>query len=42
MELARALVDHFLRTGADKIIIPVLVADEKYEVTVRHVPVEPE
>lgn len=38
---ARMLVEHLLCMGASSSVIPVIVADEKFEVTVRRVPVDP-
>jgi hypothetical protein len=40
--LARELVNHMLAMGADKGTIPVFVNDERYEVTVAHIPVKPD
>ena len=41
---AKRLARHLISMGADKATLSVLIADEKYEVVVRHVPVvlEPE
>lgn len=39
---ARDLVQHLLRMNAASLTVPVIVADEKYEVSVKHVPVTPE
>jgi hypothetical protein len=39
---ALALVEHLIRMGAGNCTIPIIVADELYEVTVQHKPVQPE
>ena len=38
--IATELAAHLLAMGASKATIPVFVADEQYEITVRHIPVE--
>jgi hypothetical protein len=39
---ALALVEHLIRMGAGNCTIPIIIADELYEVTVQHKPVQPE
>jgi len=38
---AHALAEHLRKMGAAKATIPVIIDDEKYEVVVTYVPVEP-
>lgn len=40
-EAAKQLVRHLQCMGAAAVTIPMLVDDEKFEIIVRHVPVEP-
>ncbi len=40
--LAKELVEHILRMGSAGARIPILIADESYVVSVKHIPVTPE